>query len=356
VQVSGGADHVVVGDAPALNVARYAVVDDVEAQLARFRRGDQRERLQLAEAPPSWSETPLPIGQPWAAAGELGAVDRGRFELTTRLRTAGAGIVYGAVDHGSGQPVTVKLLDQRLSGDPSVRARFERECELARVLAHPSLVRVISVFAEPDGRLGIAMEPVEGASLSEVLAWSRVPAQEAVRIALALLDLLAYLAAQGLARADLTPGDVVIAADRTPILRDFGLLRRAGEPGFEPTQALTMVGAPIGTPRYAAPEQLRGGQVDIRADLYTLGLILLELLTGKPARPEDNVLQVMHRAITEDVNLSGLRCSAELRAVLEGSLRRQPEQRFATPHSMRDALLGVPEAQPGAAPLVFPEG
>jgi serine/threonine protein kinase len=143
-------------------------------------------------------------------------------------------------------------------------------------------------------------------------------------------------------RVDLKPQNIIFRDGLTPILVDLGLVKTN-----QLEEVITMTGVPLGTPRYVAPEQVEGVGVDIRNDLYALGVILYELIAGQPLRGDaDTVVQSLYRLVSEDVDVSGLPCSAELRSVVARVLARSPDARFQTPAELRSALEAVPEAPP----------
>jgi serine/threonine-protein kinase len=198
------------------------------------------------------------------------------------------------------------------------------------------------------------MQLVEGVSLRSVLDWAPLPGREAVRLAVEILDALEYVSDQGIVRLDLKPSNVILDLDRKPIIVDLGLAKVVDGPGEE-RQDVTMVGALVGTPTYFSPEQATGGPVDVRTDIYTVGLLVYEMLTGRPARRGDEVGLVIEQARHAEVDVSGLPISPELRDVVARALARDPDERFAAAAEMRAALLATPEgdeAPTARAPVV----
>lgn len=176
------------------------------------------------------------------------------------------------------RPVALKRLAENLARDDELRRRFLREPRLAARLANPNVVRVFDV-GEDDGRPFIAMEYVEGETLAELLARrGRLPAPEAATLGVQMCAGLAAAHAAGLVHRDVKPQNLLLGADGVLKLGDFGIAA-----GHEGTQ-LTQAGTVLGTPGYLAPEQARGEQVTAAADVYAVGAVLYELLTGEPAR------------------------------------------------------------------------
>jgi serine/threonine-protein kinase len=188
---------------------------------------------------------------------------------------------------------------------------------------------------------------IEGVSLTQLLRRSRMRAPEAVQIAAELLQGLGYLDERGISRLDLKPSGILVDPSLRPVIIDLGLARQVDDDGD--AGRLTTAGVFVGTPEYAPPELIQGEEGDIRADLYTLGLILVEMLTGRPARAGDGAMEVMLRAATEDVGLDGVDGSAALLAVLRTATARDPNARFPSCEAMREALLATPEGAQVAA-------
>ena len=159
-------------------------------------------------------------------------------------------------------------------------------------------------------------------------------------MAFGVLDALDYLHSKGIARLDMRPSSIMLADDYTPKVVNLGLAKPVLEP---PSKVDTGAGAVVGTPAYAAPEQLEGRPADIRADL-ALALIMYECLCGRPARPGSSVIEVMAAALTGAIDLDRLEISPQFQAVIRHATEWNPSDRFAGPTEMRAALTETPEA------------
>jgi eukaryotic-like serine/threonine-protein kinase len=212
-------------------------------------------------------------------AGELrleGRTLAGRYLLETEVASGGMGTVWRARDEVLGRPVAVKVLHDRLAGDPDVLERFRLEAVAAARLSHHNVVRVFDTGID-DGVCYIVMELFEGTTLESLLGdQGSLPGHEAARVMGAVLQGLAHAHREGVVHRDVKPANVLI--DRSGLVKvtDFGIAKAAfaGED-------LTATGDLLGTVRYLAPEQVAGGNVDGRADLYACGVVLYESLTGR---------------------------------------------------------------------------
>ncbi|MBX3274347.1 MAG: serine/threonine protein kinase [Sandaracinaceae bacterium] len=211
----------------------------------------------------------------------IGALVAGRYRVEAELGRGGMGIVYRAAQLPLGRAVALKVLRAELVGDERARLRFEREARVASALAHPSAVTVFD-FGEHAGAAFLVMELVEGPTLAAQLAAGPLGVARALALGAELADVLAAAHAIGLVHRDLTPSNVVIGEDRARVL-DFGLafLRAPAERG-EASGRLTREGVVVGTPEYLSPEQARGEDVGPPTDVYALGCLLHEMLTGRP--------------------------------------------------------------------------
>jgi serine/threonine protein kinase len=203
------------------------------------------------------------------------AVSGGRYRLERPLGRGGMASVYVARDSELERDVAVKLLAENLSDDSTFRERFVREARLAARLSHPNVVSVYDA-GEDGGRPYIVMELVEGETLADLLARGRVPPDQARALALQAAEGLAHAHEAGLVHRDIKPQNLILRDDGTLKIADFGIARAA-----EAT-ALTQAGTVLGTAAYLSPEQALGEAVTPAADVYSLGAVLYELLTGQP--------------------------------------------------------------------------
>jgi serine/threonine-protein kinase len=202
-------------------------------------------------------------------------LDQGRYELGKVVGRGGMALVYTARDHERGRQVAVKLLADNLSADPDLRQRFRREAELAERLSHPNVVKVLDA-GETDGRAYIVLEYIDGRNLAEELRLNgRLEPERVADLCAQAAAALAHAHEQGLVHRDVKPQNLLLAADGTLKVSDFGIARLV-----DGTQ-LTQVGTVLGTAAYLAPEQAAGEETTGAADVYALGIVLFELLTGE---------------------------------------------------------------------------
>jgi eukaryotic-like serine/threonine-protein kinase len=207
-----------------------------------------------------------------------------RYEIERVLGRGGMATVYLARDVELDRPVAIKVLAEHLAGDEEYRARFLREARAAAGLVHASIVQVYDVGEDERG-LFIVMEYVEGTSLAEELVRrGTIPPEKAVAIAVQVCAGLEAAHAAGLVHRDVTPQNILLRGDGAAKLSDFGIART-----LDQTTRLTEHGTVLGTAAYLAPEQARGGPVTAAADLYSLGLVLYELLTGRRPFEAENL-------------------------------------------------------------------
>ncbi|MFJ9867464.1 protein kinase [Streptomyces sp. NPDC101165] len=264
----------------------------------------------------------------------------GRYELVDRLGQGGMGTVHRGVDRRLRRTVAVKLLSSVLAHDPQSRARFQREAHAAAALNHPAVATIHDVGEEPhpDGpRPYLVMEYVQGTTLAEVLQGGPLPVVEAVNVACAVLDALRHSHECGIVHRDIKPSNIMLTGPDTVKVLDFGIAKAFTETATR----ITGSGAAIGTPAYLSPEQINGAEIDHRADLYAMGCLLHELLTGQPPFRGASPFAVMHQhlfAAPEPVSRHRSQIPPAVEAVILRALGKDPEERFADAGQMRAAL------------------
>ncbi|HEX8493794.1 MAG TPA: serine/threonine-protein kinase [Pyrinomonadaceae bacterium] len=206
----------------------------------------------------------------------------GRFRIECEIGTGGMGTVYRATHLGLERPVAVKIIKPEFAADQDVADRFMREARTMAKLRHPHAAMIFDAGNLPDGRHFIVMEFVEGRTLSEIQAREgRFTPERAVRIAADICDVLSEAHQLGIIHRDLKPSNIMLN-DRGICVLDFGVAKVLTGADATATHATTGSGVIVGTPRYMSPEQCLGQSVGARSDLYSLGVLLYEMLTGRP--------------------------------------------------------------------------
>ena len=265
-----------------------------------------------------------------------------RYRVEQKLGTGGMGVVYRAEHIHLRRPVALKLLHSRLEAEPEVVERFFREARAAADLKNPHIVEVSDFGTLDDGAAFLVMEYLQGSSLDELIrSERRLEPERAVRIACQVANALGAAHEKGVIHRDLKPPNVMLAdvdgdPDFVKVL-DFGIAKLLeGD-----TKQLTKTGIVMGTPAYMAPEQASGGAVDARTDIYALGVILYEMLTGAPPFGGDNPTQILVAHVTvEPAPLRAVRpeLPEALEQVILACLAKEPDGRPATMDALRQAL------------------
>src|SRR5216683_4123545 len=275
----------------------------------------------------------------------------GKYRILATLGHGGMAHVYRAHQENLDREVAIKVLPPWYAADRNFVERFNLEARLVARLSHPNIV-TIHDFSEQNGHLYIVMQLVDGGTLKQLLDTLRDPsssanqhsqevigamdAAEANRIFQQLASALAYAHEQGIIHRDIKPVNVLLDRTKRPILSDFGIAKVLAS-----TKELTRPGAGVGTPEYMSPEQCKGENVDGRADIYALGIMLFECLTGRTPFTGDNYPALAHSQIYEeppDPRRFNQQIPSAVRDVVLIALQKKPEFRYQRANSLADAL------------------
>jgi TolB-like protein len=267
------------------------------------------------------------------------------YTVTAELGAGAMGRVYLARDERTGRRVALKFLVPAAAGDGEARARLTREATAAARLSHPNIVTLLAA-EEADGELFLVQEYVEGESLAERIARGPLGPAELPRLAQALASALAHAHSHGVLHRDLKPANVLVSADGTWKVTDFGIARVEGE------GTLTGTGSVVGTLAYLAPERVSGHRGDARADLFALGAVLYEAMCGRRAFAGGSEAEVLHAVMNEEprppeVATSSLLPLADLTMRL---LAKDPAQRPPSAEAVIEALAAMQPGAPRVAP------
>lgn len=278
-----------------------------------------------------------------------------RYRIERLLGEGGMGHVYEAVDLELNRRVAIKVLRRELS-DEDARARFLREGRAGAALTHPHACRLYEV-EEHEGHLFLVMELLDGESLSACLGRGPMTLEDVVAVITPLMDVLAVFHQQGLVHRDLKPSNVFLTKRGVKLL-DFGLARQTETPDALTATFVTSAGAVTGTMRYMAPEQITGDPIDGRADIFALGVLLFEMLTGRIPFDAATNIDWLNAVLKDDPPSLGIPALAHLDPLVSRALQRRPQDRYDTVEGMsqefRDALDNIRRHSPAPAPATPP--
>jgi eukaryotic-like serine/threonine-protein kinase len=275
----------------------------------------------------------------------IGQTIRNRYLISARLGKGAMGTVYRATDTKTGQEVALKVIYSELAVDPAMLERFKREGDALRQLKHPNIVEFVDAF-EHDEQYVIVMEYLSGGSLFDLLLQGSLPIERVRHIALDLCDALIRAHRLNIIHRDIKPENVLMNEHGTPKLADFGLARLSQD------TRVTRSGTQFGTPHYMAPEAWEGKTLDAQADIWSLGILMFEMLTGQVPFNGDTPLAVMNKVFTSQPSrMKKLRSNLppSLVKIIRRMLARDKKQRYQT---MREVAVDLERNQ--AAPLPIP--
>jgi serine/threonine-protein kinase len=289
---------------------------------------------------------------PEAASDSERRVIAGRYEVLGLVGTGGMGNVYRARDRELDELVALKVLRPEIAASADALSRFRREVKLSRRVTHPNVARVFDI-GDQGGEKYLTMELVDGEPLgAALLRAGRLAVQRAVDIAAQVCAGLGAAHAAGVVHRDLKPDNVLLAKDGRVVVTDFGIARALA------SADVNITGQLVGTPAYMAPEQVEGKIADARADIYALGAMLFELLTGQAPWQGDSVIAVAAARLLHeppDVRAKRPELSPELAAIIARCMARRPEDRFASVEDVARALSDAAAACRRAPPSPPPE-
>jgi serine/threonine protein kinase len=257
------------------------------------------------------------------------------YRIEAPVARSGMASIFRAVDTRDGRIVALKIPHPDLEADPILFDRFEREAGIGEKLNHPMVMRVYG--GEKRSRVYMVMEWCEGRLLRKILDEGRLPQERAIRIAVSVLDALEYIHANGIVHRDLKPENIMVDENDNIKLIDFGIA------GDAAARRLTYANftATLGTPNYISPEQVKGKRGDGRSDIYSMGVILYEMLTGKlPFTGPTPMAAMNDRLLNHPVppRVADSSVSPQLQEVIYRALERDPKNRYATAHEFKHDL------------------
>ena len=268
------------------------------------------------------------------------------YLIEEKLGSGGQGTVYKALDTKLNRTVVVKVLSPELTAKSSNFRRFEREAQLCSQLDHPNVCTIFD-FDEADGVYYIAMQFVEGKNVRQLVAGKPLEMKSALSIAVQVCDALSYSHSRGIIHRDIKAGNVMVSPTGQAKILDFGLAKLVEKPstGKGDDMEITEMGIPYGTATYAAPEQARGERADHRADIFSTGVLVYEMLTGIWAFQGKTVVDVRHQVLhgtpTPIAAMRQDRVPEQLQEIVNRALAKDPKDRYQKISDMRDDLKAV---------------
>ncbi|HYW69205.1 MAG TPA: serine/threonine-protein kinase, partial [bacterium] len=287
------------------------------------------------------------------------------YRILEKLGEGGMGVVYKAEDTRLKRTVALKLLPRGLTLDPHAKERFAREAQAASALDHPNICTIHEIDETKDGQMFMCVACYSGETVQEKIARGPLAVTEAVDIAAQVVEGLREAHAKGIVHRDIKPANIIVTPEGRVKIMDFGLAKLAGQ------AALTAVGTTVGTAAYMSPEQARGESVDARTDIWSVGVVLYEMLTGRRPFGGERPHTVIHSIINdvpEPVSTLRRDVPEELASVVTKAMASLPDSRYCDADTMLRDLrrlqggsgssavtieLPVRRAQPSIAVLPF---
>jgi len=322
-------------------------VGDVDVRREKRYRLTPRRLMQMEGVTSFFEEEAQAFGTPIKELEQIG-----HYRILERAGTGGMGVVYRAWDELKGRLVAIKVLNKDLASTPQAVERFQREAQIMSGLKHPNIVQYYDV-GEDDGQRYIVMDYIDGVGLNTILEYERqLDTGTVSAIAQPVMAALDYVHEQGLVRIDIKPGNIQITTAGRVCLIDFGIAKSRDGSAHS-----TMAGVLVGTPHYMSPEQCRGESVDGRSDIYSMGIVLYQMLTGHLPFEGRSVSDVVlaHLNDTPVPPSHFVALPADLEGIILKCLEKSSESRYQT---MRELMAAWSEATASSlsidlAPLVM---
>ncbi len=332
-----------------------------DQKLEKTVQEEDEEDLRLAELKTTYHEKLPAVATSEQAQVKdimIGKVIGGHYKIIDVIGDGGMSRVYLALHMLLDRPVAVKYIHHKFVYDlPSVK-RFQQEAKAATALKHPNICAVNEFGIDGEGRSYLVMDYIQGTSLSKLLdEKQKLPIEQAINLIVQVSHGLEHAHNKGVIHRDIKPGNIIIVkdnGDESVKLVDFGIAKLIRDDDSGPN--LTKTGEIFGTPSYMSPEQCLGKNIDTRSDIYSLGCVLHELVTGKPPFTGDGPLEVLMAHVNDEAPLLPVTLAqAGLRDVVAQALRKDPAQRYHTVKEFREDLIAI---KGGAEPshLVKPAG
>jgi serine/threonine protein kinase len=276
------------------------------------------------------------------------------YKITARLGAGGMGEVYLAEDTNLDRKVALKILPGAVADDPVRRQRFIKEAKAASALNHPHVCVIYEVGETPDGHLFLAMEFVDGQALDVLTRQGPLPIGQTVDISIQIADALDAAHAKGIAHRDIKPANIILGERGVKVL-DFGLAKRVGQPPAGQTSEIgqTGFGHVVGTPSHMSPEQALGKTVDHRTDLFSLGVVLYELVTGRRPFSGGSIAETVHNVVNaqpEAIARFNYDVPGELERIIRKCLQKDADLRYQSARELLIDLRNLKSDLGGAGP------
>jgi len=262
-----------------------------------------------------------------------------QYRIIEQLGAGGMGVVYKAEDTKLKRTVALKFLPPELTRDADAKARFIREAQAASALEHPNICNIHEIGETDDGQMFIVMACYEGQTLKEKIADGSLSVDEAINIAIQIVQGLSRAHEEGIVHRDIKPANIIITDRGEVKILDFGLAKLSGQ------AQLTKNSSTLGTVAYMSPEQLSGKEVDQRTDIWSLGVVLYEMLTGELPFMGDYEQAIVYAILNEELQIEN-KFDFAYGKLIEKCLEKDSHQRFPTIKQLIDELTGVGEESP----------